>query len=210
MGFPDAACREAVGRFGEDMDRAVNWLVNGGAADARGGAMEEEEEEDSAWGSETPGPSEDGRSSAFSSAPSTPQVQAGVRGPGSTAPSPGPPPPAPAPSPGQRVRDGRPQVGLEVLIEKVGIKDPKKMLDPFFTVSLRGPEGQLIEAAQDTGVAAQVVSKFLIMNHTVAFKMPVAEMRPGTAVFLELVRRPTSPRRSPRSRIPLHQGHRLC
>ncbi|KAK3264489.1 hypothetical protein CYMTET_26776 [Cymbomonas tetramitiformis] len=188
MGFARDLAWEAVVTFPGDLEQAAEWLLGLGekaflpSSDTRGPGDSSQ--------TQVPSASE----SAPTSAPSRSLSEAGSSVSGSQPPTPSGPSGAGAalaalpPRAEAAMASAAASAGgaWGISIEKVGLKDTKPLVDPFFMISVLDAQGGTIEAAQNTGIAVQMVARYIIVNQTIYIQTPKAALPPDSAIFFQL------------------------
>ena len=76
-------------------------------------------------------------------------------------------------------------VGIKVVIDKIGLKDATDYIDPFITLSVVNGNGCTLESSQDTPYSTHVEGRYLHFNCTIYLQTPLNNMPRDSAVVLE-------------------------
>jgi hypothetical protein len=76
---------------------------------------------------------------------------------------------------------------LVIGVDKIGIKNPQELFQPYITISLRNNKGELMEEMHETCYSSKFQGNHIIFNsELIKITTPVSELPPGAAVFFEL------------------------
>mmetsp|Transcript_17751 Transcript_17751/g.29189 ORF Transcript_17751/g.29189 Transcript_17751/m.29189 type:complete len:301 (-) Transcript_17751:641-1543(-) len=74
---------------------------------------------------------------------------------------------------------------IVVNIEKIGLKDAEKYIDPFISIMVAGEDGISIEVPQDTPPATKRKPDYILFGQEVFLQTPLERVPQGQAIFLE-------------------------
>jgi hypothetical protein len=76
---------------------------------------------------------------------------------------------------------------IEIVIDRIGLKDAEVYIDPFIDVSVVRPGGQQMGAKQSTPGATKRRPQYINFNCTVHMQNTLEDIEPGSAVIFEFV-----------------------
>lgn len=76
---------------------------------------------------------------------------------------------------------------LSITIEKIGIKDPESLFQPFLSISVRTKDGECIEGPYDTSYSSQREGMYIVFQATsIKLRTPTDQLSSGAGIFFEL------------------------